>query len=457
MRSRAGSPAGALFYAAGALILLGMIAAAPPAGAALTMDNGTLSNPSIAGFVRYRHFNSNGMGQREVFLNTGDLQLLPNGSCCVSGSTNDITYGGAGTWSVTFEYDGTTLKSVATRGTSTVTTTKSGSLGNLNYVALEVRVNHATRRVDLRNVQLFKGATLLGTLWSDSPTSVNVHQRYAAGEDLTSGFKITADMVITGTPQPGDDDAYVQMKVGYVEPPDSDAPIVSNVHLTPGSPLLNGAAEVDANADDSTTGGSNIASASLHLNKDGSSPTQLAMAAADGTFDAVSEDVTETVGPLGQIGVNEVCVRAKDTRDNESGYSAGNPAGHYPCVAFVVSYAFEGFYSPVDNDLVNDARAGQAVPFKWRLTDADGVGISDPTSFVALKSYAVSCDTLGGDIADSVEEYAPGDSGLQYNGEGYWQFNWKTPKSYAATCRAAYVEFNSTQISPVVVFRFKKQ
>jgi len=122
----------------------------------------------------------------------------------------------------------------------------------------------------------------------------------------------------------------------------------------------------------------------------------------------------------------------------------------------VVTYAFEGFYSPVDNEATNDAKAGQAIPFKWRLTDANGEPISDPASFVGLYSYPISCDVLTGSPADAVEEYAAGDSGLQYNGEGYWQFNWKTPKTYASTCRAAYLEFNSTLTSPVVGIKFKK-
>jgi hypothetical protein len=41
-------------------------------------------------------------------------------------------------------------------------------------------------------------------------------------------------------------------------------------------------------------------------------------------------------------------------------------------------------------------------------------------------------------------------------GDGYWQFNWKTPKTYADSCRAMYVEFNSGALSPVVKFQFKK-
>ena len=83
-------------------------------------------------------------------------------------------------------------------------------------------------------------------------------------------------------------------------------------------------------------------------------------------------------------------------------------------------------------------------------------GSADPASFAGFFAYPVACDILQGTISDSVEEYASGSSGLQYNGDGYWQFNWKTPKDYANTCRAMYVLFNSGATSPVVIVQFKK-
>ena len=100
-------------------------------------------------------------------------------------------------------------------------------------------------------------------------------------------------------------------------------------------------------------------------------------------------------------------------------------------------------------------QAGRAVPLKWRLTDANGTPIDDPASFSKAFSYQVSCEDLSGEIEDSVEEYASGSSGLQYNGDGYWQFNLKTAKSYAGQCRAAYIEFQGGQISPLAHFKFK--
>jgi probable HAF family extracellular repeat protein len=96
---------------------------------------------------------------------------------------------------------------------------------------------------------------------------------------------------------------------------------------------------------------------------------------------------------------------------------------------------FQGFFSPVDNPpVVNNAKAGQTIPVKWRITDANGVPVSDPASFKSLTSYLINCGNLSGEPTDAVEEYVAGSAGLQYSGDGYWQFNWKTPKTYAGRC-----------------------
>src|SRR5205823_2811805 len=51
-------------------------------------------------------------------------------------------------------------------------------------------------------------------------------------------------------------------------------------------------------------------------------------------------------------------------------------------------YNFGGFLQPIDTGMVNSANAGQTIPVKWRLTDASGVPISDPSSFVSVTSSA---------------------------------------------------------------------
>ena len=107
-------------------------------------------------------------------------------------------------------------------------------------------------------------------------------------------------------------------------------------------------------------------------------------------------------------------------------------------VSIVVNkaFSFSGFEPPIDNiPLVNDAKAGSTIPVKWRITDQCGTPIADPASFKSLISYSIACITLAGDPTSELEEYSAGGSGLQYFGDGNWQFNWKTPKNYAGQCR----------------------
>jgi hypothetical protein len=106
-------------------------------------------------------------------------------------------------------------------------------------------------------------------------------------------------------------------------------------------------------------------------------------------------------------------------------------------------YVLGGFYEPIDAGLVNSARAGQSVPVKYRVTRADGTPVSDLGHFVSLTSQQGSGSCSGLPV-DAIEEYA-GESGLQYLGDGYWQYNWKTPKDYAKQCRTMTLELDDGQ------------
>ena len=113
----------------------------------------------------------------------------------------------------------------------------------------------------------------------------------------------------------------------------------------------------------------------------------------------------------------------------------GNTINGDGCSALCkTEYLFGGFFPPVDNvPVVNLAKAGQAIPVKWRLTTANGTPITDPASFLNLSSATVPCGTFSGST-DEIETYTS-TSGLQSLGNGYWQFNWATLKSYAGQCR----------------------
>jgi hypothetical protein len=124
----------------------------------------------------------------------------------------------------------------------------------------------------------------------------------------------------------------------------------------------------------------------------------------------------------------------------------------------VSQYLFTGFSQPVDMTALNMANAGQVIPVQWRLTDLNGVAISDPTSFVALVSYPASCTDFTYTTTNPLPSAeAAGASGLQYMGDGNYQFNWKTQKSYASSdgpCRVMGVQFNDNSTSPIARFQF---
>jgi hypothetical protein len=104
----------------------------------------------------------------------------------------------------------------------------------------------------------------------------------------------------------------------------------------------------------------------------------------------------------------------------------------------VAAWDFVGFASPVDNpSVLNRVKAGMAVPLKWRLLDGDGRPVTTLTT-ASIRVTSLNCSLAGG--VDQVEETSAGGSGLQNLGNGYYQLNWKTPKSYAGSCKTLHLE-----------------
>ena len=389
----------------------------------------------------FRNFDSGG-GSSEVMVSGG------------SGGTAN----GDVDWSypvpITFEYKGSTGELLAAVDGVVIATKNAGPLDTLNYLRIRIAKHNQTTAIHLNGVSLNGHALAVG----GQPANLSVTSGEAfvnwslGGLDLTGGFTLAGQLNVIGLGG-GVGANTVQFDVGFVDPPppppptDTEGPITSDVGVEPKPVLLNGSATVTATVDDATTGNTPIQSA--HYKLDGSGAF-VAMSTTSGPFGVDVEVNVEAIFTATDIGPHQVCVHGTDALSN-----AGKPC----CEDFLVTYDFDGFFSPVETDDVNMAKAGQAVPVKWRLTDAEGLPISDPASFVGLYSYPIAhgyCGVGEGNPLLPEEEAAAGSSGLQYLEDGYWQFNWKTPKTYAGTCRAMYVKFNSTAISPVVKFQFKK-
>jgi hypothetical protein len=83
------------------------------------------------------------------------------------------------------------------------------------------------------------------------------------------------------------------------------------------------------------------------------------------------------------VGPKTFTVSAMDAADNPGG------ATH----AYAVRYAFSGFGRPIAGDFgENLATAGQSVPVRYSLSDANGTSISSLASVVSLTSSPAACD-----------------------------------------------------------------
>ena len=92
---------------------------------------------------------------------------------------------------------------------------------------------------------------------------------------------------------------------------------------------------------------------------------------------------------------------------------------------------------------MNLVKAGQTIAEQWQLFDIHtGAPVSDPSSVTALTTYSVACGAWSDTATDGLDQVSAGASGLQYLGNGTWQFNWKTDKSWADTCRTAVLTLN---------------
>jgi len=123
-------------------------------------------------------------------------------------------------------------------------------------------------------------------------------------------------------------------------------------------------------------------------------------------------------------------------------------AGASSCTATGV--VFVGFAQPVDNGALNKAKAGRTIPLKWRVVDSLGAPVTTITGVqVTTKACTVGSST------DAVEEYTAGTSGLQNLGDGYYQWNWATPSSYAKSCKTTTVTL-AGGVSQSADFQFTK-
>jgi len=120
-----------------------------------------------------------------------------------------------------------------------------------------------------------------------------------------------------------------------------------------------------------------------------------------------------------------------------------------------VSYAFFGFFAPVDNlPIVNQVQAGRAIPLKWTLKDANGNLVLNLATVLSINYYQTPC--YDGETVSPTELPADdaGVSELRLTADGY-HFNWKTEKGFANKCYNIRVTLSDLSVHEAK-FKFKK-
>jgi hypothetical protein len=111
-------------------------------------------------------------------------------------------------------------------------------------------------------------------------------------------------------------------------------------------------------------------------------------------------------------------------------------------------YQFAGFAPPVANQapgVINSAKAGSSIPFKWQLMypvdpalGFNGGPVTNlnfpPNGYLSIFSNPMTATGCGLGAVDNTIIDTQSNTGLLNQGNGNYQFNWKTPKSLAGQC-----------------------
>jgi trimeric autotransporter adhesin len=154
-------------------------------------------------------------------------------------------------------------------------------------------------------------------------------------------------------------------------------------------------------------------------------------------------------GKIHLVAVGKCTVTA--SQSGNANYASATPKTQ----SFNVTFTFVGFSAPVNNPKwINKLKAGQAVPFKWRLLDANGAPVTN-LSGATMAVGNLNCAEPDAEGFDAIEEFAAGSSGLQNLGDGYYQLNWKSLTSYANSCRTVSLNLGEG-FNRLVWFQFTK-
>ncbi len=115
---------------------------------------------------------------------------------------------------------------------------------------------------------------------------------------------------------------------------------------------------------------------------------------------------------------------------------------------FFPAWVFTGFSSPVSKS-PNTVNSGQNVPLKWRLVDSVGKPVTT-LSVATVSVSTLACST--GTTADLPAQTYTLTTGLKSLGNGNYQIDWKTPKSYAKSCKILHLDLGDSTYDATFIF-----
>jgi hypothetical protein len=117
-----------------------------------------------------------------------------------------------------------------------------------------------------------------------------------------------------------------------------------------------------------------------------------------------------------------------------------------------LGYIFTGFFQPVDNlPAVNLAKAGSAIPMRFRLGGNQGLSIF-AAGYPSSRTVACNTSQPAGPIEETVNA---GGSSLSYDATlDQYTYVWKTSKSWTGTCRLFMLRLDDGS-EHLALFRFK--
>jgi MBG domain len=155
-----------------------------------------------------------------------------------------------------------------------------------------------------------------------------------------------------------------------------------------------------------------------------SSGLPVAFGSSSPTVCAVSGNVIHILG----VGICTIVA-------SQAGNADYNPASQSRSLG--VTYVWTGFFQPIDNGVMNIAKAGSTIPVKFSLGGDRGLAILAPGY---PQSGSISC--AADSVEAAIEEYATATvSGLKYDpSANQYIYNWKTATTFAGSCRQLIVK-----------------